>query len=167
MSKTRFYRIWVRMVRSCYDPNFTGYSYYGGLGITVDPRWVLKLGGSFENFYDDMILGYKENLTLDRIETGLNYCKQNCRWVDMKLQARNKSMFKNNTSGITGVNFYNNGWSARVLDMEGVCKSKFFSLAKYGDQAFSMAVDYRQNMISQLNENGAGYSPSHGKLRGN
>ena len=40
---------WRNMVSRCNNPKATGYSYYGGNGITFDPRWA-----DFDLFYLDM-----------------------------------------------------------------------------------------------------------------
>ena len=48
----------------------------------------------FMSFYEwAMNNGYKDNLTIDRIDVNGNYEPNNCRWVDQKTQQNNK---KNN-----------------------------------------------------------------------
>lgn len=84
MARTRFYRIWVKMLLRCRNSNDTHYPYYGGKGIKVTKRWE-----KFENFYTDMYSTYKDGLTLDRKNIKGNYNKKNCRWVTRKEQARN------------------------------------------------------------------------------
>lgn len=88
MSKTRIYDIWKGMKMRCYDSNFAQYADYGGRGITVCGQWLGKNG--FIHFYEDMKDGYADNLTLDRADANGPYCKENCRWVTMKEQCRNK-----------------------------------------------------------------------------
>ena len=61
---------------------------YGGRGITLCDEW----NSSFINFYNwANENGYKNNLTIDRIDNNDNYYPENCRWVTMKEQNRNKS----------------------------------------------------------------------------
>lgn len=46
--------------------------------------------------------GYDDNLTIDRIDVNSNYSPDNCRWVDMKQQARNRRSNKLYTiNGVT------------------------------------------------------------------
>jgi hypothetical protein len=83
MSKTRPYRIWRGLRQRCDAPRPYHARWY--TGISYDPRWK-----SFKSFWEDMKDGYAENLTLDRIDSAKNYCKENCRWVTMKEQSRNR-----------------------------------------------------------------------------
>lgn len=34
--------------------------------------------------------GYKDNLSIERIDNDGNYSPQNCKWIELKKQARNK-----------------------------------------------------------------------------
>ena len=82
--KTRIHRIWIAMLQRCNNKNHAGYPNYGGRGIRVCERWL-----NFNNFYDDMIESYSDDLTIDRIDCNGDYCKENCRWTTRKQQGRN------------------------------------------------------------------------------
>lgn len=86
MSHTRIYGIWRGLRKRCDNSKNSAYKYYGGRGIGYDPRWR-----NFECFYADMKAGYKENLTIERINSKGNYTKKNCRWVTQAEQTRNTS----------------------------------------------------------------------------
>ena len=45
----------------------------------------------FENFYADMKNGYTDSMTIDRIDSSKNYCKENCRWISKSENSRNTS----------------------------------------------------------------------------
>lgn len=86
-SSSPIYRIWSGMRKRCNNKNCHQYKDYGGRGVSVCKEW----SNNFKAFYDWAIHnGYKQGLTIDRIDVNGNYCPSNCRWVNMKAQNRNK-----------------------------------------------------------------------------
>ena len=84
--KTRIYRIYYDIKMRCYNPNNDRYNHYGGRGITVCDEWQ-----EFIPFYDwAMANGYKDDLTIDRIDNDKGYSPDNCRWITNKEQQNNK-----------------------------------------------------------------------------
>ena len=84
---TRLYRIWKAMKCRCYNKNFPTYSFYGGRGITVCDEWR----SDFESFFAWATThGYTEDLTIDRIDSNGNYEPDNCRWITIQKQQRNR-----------------------------------------------------------------------------
>ena len=88
MKKSKLYIAWVNMKQRCYNQNKWDYKYYGGKGVKVCDEWRHNFL-AFENWA--ILNGYTNNLTLDRIDVNKNYEPSNCRWVDVKTQANNKS----------------------------------------------------------------------------
>lgn len=113
-SKTRLYRIWQNVKTRCSNPNCEKYKYYGDKGITICDDWKNNFA-SFEEW--SLKNGYKENLTIDRIDNNKNYEPSNCRWVDWNIQRRNtRKIMSTNTSGYRGVIWHkqNKKWRARI-----------------------------------------------------
>lgn len=80
------HRIWDKIKYRCLNSNAPCYHNYGGRGIEICPEWK----NDFQNFYDwSMSNGYKENLTIDRIDVNGNYEPSNCRWATTKTQSTN------------------------------------------------------------------------------
>lgn len=78
---------WRDMLNRCFNSKCADYKYYGGRGITVCIEWK----NDFMSFYNWAIEnGYKDDLTIDRIDVNGNYEPSNCRWVTKKEQQRNK-----------------------------------------------------------------------------
>ncbi len=87
LSNTKLYKIWDGMKDRCDNPESHYYKNYGGRGIIICDEWK----NDFISFYNwAMNNGYSKDLTIDRIDVNGNYCPQNCRWVDMKTQCRNR-----------------------------------------------------------------------------
>jgi len=79
--QTRLYNIWTGMKSRCYNKKDTGYRYYGRRGIAICNEWR----DNYNTFKSWAILnGYKENLTIDRINNDGNYEPDNCQWITAK-----------------------------------------------------------------------------------
>lgn len=113
----------------CCNPKETGYENYGGRGIKFCDTWL----HSFENFLEDM--GERpEGTTLDRIDVNGDYELNNCRWADRNIQSFNTRQYKTNTSGRTGVYWFDrvSKWVA-VIFING--KQKHLGYFKTFNQA--------------------------------
>ena len=87
MSRTPLYNTWRNIHQKCLNPNSPAYKYYGGRGISVCDEWK----SDFLTFYNwANANGYRDGLTIDRINNDGDYTPNNCRWVTMKEQSINK-----------------------------------------------------------------------------
>lgn len=85
--RPRTHVIWDNMKQRCNNPNRAEFKYYGGRGIRVCEEW----SNSFLAFHEWAIAnGYRDDLTIDRIDNDRNYEPSNCRWVTMKEQENNR-----------------------------------------------------------------------------
>lgn len=85
--KTKLYNVYHSMLDRCLNEKSKVYKHYGSRGIKVFDEWLKD----FSNFYNWAIgNGYKEGLSIDRIDVNGNYEPSNCRWVTQKEQNINK-----------------------------------------------------------------------------
>lgn len=85
---TRLYRIFRGMKDRCYNKNNKDYARYGGRGIKICTEWLNDYV-SFKKWAINN--GYQENLTIERKDFDEDYCPENCEWISMSQQQRNKS----------------------------------------------------------------------------
>jgi hypothetical protein len=92
--KERLYQIWATMKSRCLNKNNSCYRRYGGRGIIVCDSW----SSDYSTFREWAIgNGYKNNLTIDRIDNDSGYCPSNCQWITGEENSRkgNKKMLDN------------------------------------------------------------------------
>lgn len=116
---TRLYSIWCNMKKRCDDQKYKSYPNYGAKGIKVCPEW----SESFEAFRDWSISnGYRDDLTIDRIDVYGNYEPENCRWSTMLEQQNNRG--NNRVISFRGVSKTVSQWAKETGISEGTIRSR-------------------------------------------
>jgi len=162
MYGTKEYHAWSSAKARVTKPKREKYT-----GLEFEEKWL----EDFQAFYDH--IGPAPDNTAEwsvgRINNNLGYLENNVQWELPPEQARNKSQYSSNTSGVTGVTYskVDARWYATwVSPATGKNVSKTFSIKKYGEeQAFQLACEARAKAIQELNAQGAGYSETHGLPR--
>jgi hypothetical protein len=168
-SHDKTYNAWRSMKSRCLNESDPSYEHYGAIGISVHEGWIDDFP-AFREHIGQLPLG-NDKYSVDRINNNLGYVPNNVRWATLTQQARNKGKSSNNTSGVTGVRWKLDRSKIRYVvatwsSLDKKSHSKSFSENKYGEElAFFMACEYREQMISLLNLQGAGYAENHGKLK--
>lgn len=139
---TRLYRIWGGMKARCYNPNNKSYYTYGGRGIKLCEEWEHDFG-AFQKWSIEH--GYKDYLTIERIDNDGPYSPENCRWATTKEQSHNKS-----TSRLITYNGETKALSAWA-DEIGIHKDTLLSRLKKGlplEEAFSKKLQKTQRFLT-------------------
>jgi len=97
MCRTKFYFCWQHIKLRCDDPKQYAYRWYGEKGISYCDRWK-----EFLNFKKDMHESYLEHVethgetdtTIERLDNGADYSKDNCTWVTKERQGKTHSRVK-------------------------------------------------------------------------
>lgn len=85
ISHTRLYDVHRQMLLRCYESTNADYPNYGGRGISVCDDWH-----NTRKFIDwAESSGYRQGLTIERVNVNGNYQPDNCTWIVNAAQARN------------------------------------------------------------------------------
>lgn len=144
-SKTKLYYIYHNIKTRCYNKKANNYKYYGAKGITVCDEWL----NSFIAFQDwSYSNGYTEGqgLSIDRIDVNGNYEPSNCRWVDNKTQANNRTnnhyiMYKGKSKTLAQ-------WSEELKINRQTLRDRIYRDGWAIDKAFTTPVKQNKKYIT-------------------
>lgn len=149
---TKLYEVWSAMRQRCYCKTNRSYKYYGARGIGICPEWA-----SFANFrawaFEN---GYKEKLTLDRIDNNGNYEPDNCRWVTMKEQINNRRTTKMVTYNGQTMTVY--AWAERLNIQYDTLYQRLYVLKWSVERAFGELVSFNKhhrNFVKEIKNEAA------------
>src|SRR5687768_1676169 len=83
----RLRKVWRQMRSRCANPKDPKYAWYGGRNIVVCADW-----NTYPEFREwALAAGFVDGLSIERMNNDGPYSPENCRWIPLKDQARNKS----------------------------------------------------------------------------
>lgn len=108
-SNKKLEQIFNGMKSRCYNKDSKYYKWYGAKGISICKEW-LNNPQNFNNWSIDN--GYKDKLSIDRIDGNKDYCPENCRWITLEDNAKYKST--TNIIEVNGILDSGRGWSKKI-----------------------------------------------------
>lgn len=76
----KLYHVYHGIIQRCQNNKCPSFKKYGAKGISIADEWL----ESYENFkrwaFNN---GYKDGLTIDRINPDMGYAPENCRWISL------------------------------------------------------------------------------------
>lgn len=147
-ARTRLNNIYKSIIRRTTDEKDKSYPYYGGKGIRMCEEWLQDFS-LFKIWAEEN--GYKEDLTIDRINSNGNYSPDNCRWATRLQQSTNLPKRNNTVSKYKGVTPKDNRWRARVYYKRKLVLDKYFLTEKEAALAYNEAALKHHGEFACLN----------------
>lgn len=108
---TRLYTTWVHMRQRCLNKKSKKYQQYGAKGIKICEEW-----NEYVNFKEwAMNNGYRDDLTIDRIDVKGNYEPNNCQFITNKLNSGKDKLFITKDLVLEILEQYSKGFQLKVL----------------------------------------------------
>lgn len=105
----RIKKIFEGMRNRCYNKDLRDYKWYGDKGIKIYSEWV-KNPLLFEEWA--LNNGYKDNLTIDRINSDGDYSPENCQWIPLEENSRKAG--KVNWIAVNGETLTGKQWANKL-----------------------------------------------------
>lgn len=130
------------MKQRCYYTKHAEYKRYGGRGIKICNEWLDKENGLDSFVAWSLQNGYKDGLTIDRIDYDGDYSPNNCRWVTPTIQSFNQHARYNKcgSRGITHTEKVINGRRYMYYNPRIGIEGKRISLGCYNTLEEAIAV---------------------------
>lgn len=100
--------VFYAMTHRCYAEKSKSYKDYGAKGIKICDEWMQD-PSKFEEWALEN--GYKDDLTIDRIDSSKGYEPSNCRWIPRRLNSQLGGMAGNSYLNVDGVEKSSLEWS--------------------------------------------------------
>lgn len=91
LKKHPLYGTWICMKTRCYNPKCKDYKDYGSRGITICDEWKDDF---VEFLYWALKHGWEKGLSIERIDFNKGYSPDNCKWIPMSEQSKNRRSVK-------------------------------------------------------------------------
>lgn len=107
-SGERLYRIWSHLRERCNSETGDHAKWYHDKGVKVCEEWNMNYSAfrewAYNNGYHEQPedTGYKNKLSIDRIDPEGNYCPENCRWITVSENSIARNQYYANQNGSFG-----------------------------------------------------------------
>jgi len=142
--KEKLYDVWKSMRQRCCNKRNKNYQNYGGRGISVCDEWkdyIVFRSWALGN-------GYRDGLSIDRVDVNGNYEPSNCRWASDLVQANNTR--RNIAISINGISKTASEWERE----KGLCGGTISKrIKRYGmspEAAVLKPVQRLRKVVSKL-----------------
>lgn len=138
---TKLYRAWTEMLYRCENDKNASYANYGGRGIAVCPEWHDFL--TFKEWA--MSHGYKEGLTIERIDVNKGYEPSNCIYADRTVQNRNTRR---------NIHIFYNGQKLTISEFSRIINVQRSSVGKWYHRGILLEKVKQYNMCGNITDDG-------------